>query len=111
MRIFRIFQLTALATVSAGLMFGQGSPNVVISQIYGGGGNTGATYRYDFIELFNRSTSPIDLTGWSVQYASATGTSWQKTDLSGTIQPGLYFLIQEGQGAGGSSDLPSPDLV
>ncbi|MEQ1530867.1 MAG: hypothetical protein ABL925_16240, partial [Methylococcales bacterium] len=30
------------------------SPNIVISQVYGGGGNTGATYKNDFIELFNR---------------------------------------------------------
>jgi hypothetical protein len=29
---------------------------VVISQVYGGGGNTGATYTHDFIELFNSGT-------------------------------------------------------
>ena len=51
------------------------SNTVVISQIYGGGGNTGAIYKNDFIELFNRSASPVDVTGMSVQYASATGTA------------------------------------
>ena len=29
----------------------------------------------DFIELYNRGAAPVDLTGWSVQYASAAGTS------------------------------------
>ena len=48
------------------------SPNIVISQVYGGGGNSGATYKQDFIELFNRGTSPASLAGWSLQYASAT---------------------------------------
>src|SRR3972149_11574143 len=49
------------------------SPNIVISQVYGGGGNTGATYTHDFIELFNRGTISVSLAGWSVQYTSATG--------------------------------------
>src|SRR5690349_5133297 len=49
------------------------SPNVVISQVYGGGGNSGATYRNDFIELFNLGSSPVSLNNWTVQYASASG--------------------------------------
>src|SRR5438093_11005413 len=80
----------------------QGSPNVVISQLYGGGGNLSATVTNDFIELFNRGTSSVDITGWSVQYASASGTSWDRTLLNGTIQPGQYYLIQEAQGNAGS---------
>src|SRR5687767_1238611 len=52
------------------------SPDLVISQIYGGGGNTGATYRQDFIEIFNRGTSSVPLAGRSLQYASATGTGF-----------------------------------
>ena len=50
------------------------STNVVISQVFGGGGNTGAPYHNDFVELFNRTATPVSLAGWSVQYASATGT-------------------------------------
>ena len=52
------------------------SADLVISQVYGGGGNSGATHTHDFIELFNRGSSPINLNGYSVQYASSTGTSW-----------------------------------
>jgi endonuclease G len=86
--------------------------SVVISQIYGGGGNSGATLKNDFIEIFNRSTNAIDLTGWSVQYTSAAGTSWQKTTLTSfVLQPGQYYLVQEGAGAGGTIDLPTPDKI
>ncbi len=85
--------------------------NVVISQVYGGGGNSGSTYRNDFIELYNPTSSDVDLTGWSVQYASSAGTNWQVTDLSGTIKAGGYFLIQEAAGTGGTTNLPSPDAT
>src|ERR1700730_12294321 len=64
------------------------SPTIVISQIYGGGGNTGATLKNDFIELFNRGSSAVSVTGRSVQYASAAGTTWSVTNLSGSIAPG-----------------------
>ena len=85
--------------------------NLVISQVYGGGGNAGATWTNDFIEIFNRGGSTVNLTGWSVQYASATGSTWQGTNLSGTLAPGRYYLIQEAAGAGGSLSLPTPDAT
>ncbi len=85
--------------------------SLVISQVYGGGGNSGATLRNDFIELFNAGDAPVSLTGWSVQYASANGTSWQVTALAGTVQPGGYYLVQQAAGAGGTTDLPTPDAI
>ncbi len=81
---------------------------VVISQVYGGGGNSNATYKNDFIELFNADTVAVSLAGWSVQYASTTGSAWQETVLTGTIQPGHFLLIQEAQGFGGVVNLPTP---
>src|SRR5690349_2178200 len=99
-----------LATLlfSALAMIGQ---NVRISQVYGGGGNSGATYNNDFIELFNPGAAPVSVAGWSVQYASSTGTSWQRTDLTGTIAAHGYYLIQESAGAGGTVSLPTPDAT
>lgn len=87
------------------------STNVVISQVYGGGGNAGATYKNDFIELFNRGTATVVVTGWSVQYASAAGTSWAPTTLTGSIAPGQYYLVREAAGTGGTVDLPTPDAT
>ena len=84
---------------------------VVVSQVYGGGGNSGATYTHDFIELFNRGTSPVDVSGWTVQYGSSGGTTWSSTPLTGTILPGRYLLVQEAQGSGGSTSLPTPDVT
>ncbi len=84
---------------------------VVISQVYGGGGNGGATYSNDFIELFNRGTVGQNLAGWTVQYASANGTTWASTTLPNfMLMPGKYYLIQEAVGATPSLSLPTPDL-
>jgi hypothetical protein len=94
---------------------GIGTSSVVISQVYGGGGNSGATYRNDFIELYNRGTTPVDLTGWSVQFALVTASfgSSSPTNLSGIIQPGHYYLIQEAAGANTTTTvlLPPPDAA
>jgi len=87
------------------------SSTIVISQIYGGGGNTGATFKNDFIELYNLGTSNVNVSGWSVQYAATTGSTWQVTPLSGWIRPGRYYLIQEAAGAGGTTSLPTPHAV
>ena len=90
------------------------SLNVVISQVYGGGGNAGAQYRNDFVELFNRGTTPVSLNGWSIQYTSATGTgnfSTNLTPLVGTLAPGQYYLIQLAVGANLSAPLPLPDAT
>jgi predicted extracellular nuclease len=103
-----------LATAALAITGSAQTPtHVVISQVYGGGGNSGATYTNDFIEIFNPTTAPQTLTGYSVQYASATGTTYQVTQLPATVvlQPGQYFLVQEAQGAGGTTALPTPDAT
>ena len=102
-------------TLMAGLLSSLGMPalaasDIVISQVYGGGGNTGALYRNDFIELFNRGASPVNLSNWSVQYGAAANTSWSVTALPAIdLQPGQYLLVQQAKGAGGTQDLPTPD--
>ncbi len=93
------------------------SAQVVISQVYGGGGNTGAPYTHDFIELFNTGTAPVSLNGLSLQYTSASGTgnfgasASQLTELPNvTLQPGQYFLVQQASGLNGAA-LPAPDFT
>jgi DNA/RNA endonuclease YhcR with UshA esterase domain len=75
--------------------------HVIISQVYGGGGNSGATFNKDFIELYNPTNEAISLDGWSVQYASSTGTGWSVTTLVGTIPANGYYLITQAGGANG----------
>jgi len=90
---------------------------VVISQFYGGGGNTGAQFHNDYVELHNRSSQPVTLDGWSIQYNSAAGTfPWLVTPLPTgasalTIAPGGYLLIQEAAGTGAGAALPTPDFA
>ena len=83
------------------------STSVLVNEVYGGGGNSGATLTNDFIELTNRSAAPVSVDGWSVQYHSSSATgAWQVTALSGSIAPGAFYLIAEAQGTGGTQPLP-----
>lgn len=84
---------------------------LVVSQVYGGGGNSGAAFRNDFVELFNAGSSPADLSGWSLQYATSAGTSWQTTPLSGSIGPGHYYLVQLASGGTVGAALPPADAT
>lgn len=92
------------------------SSGIVIYEVYGGGGLSGATYRNDFVVLFNAGNSPYTINSWSLQYTSATGTglfSQQSiTTINGvTLQPGQYYLIQLASNGSSGSALPTPDLT
>ena len=104
--------LSAFAAVASA------NANVVISKVYGGGGNSGSTYTNDFVELLNSGTSTMSLGGLSLQYgsaagvfgASSNGTNVSFLDLpTFSLQPGQYFLVQLAQGAGGTTPLPTAD--
>ena len=94
-------------------------PFLVISQIYPGGGNAGATYTNDFIEIFNRGTTTVDFaaTNYSIQYTGqasnfgGTGATVKFDLTSGTIAPGQYFLIQAASGGANGVALPTPDAT
>jgi uncharacterized protein (TIGR03437 family) len=88
------------------------SPVIVISQIFGGGGNAGAPLRNDFIEIFNAGNVSVNVSGWSVQYASATASTWSVTPLSSLfLLPGQYYLIQESSGGSNGVALTAPDAT
>lgn len=86
------------------------SPDLVVSQVFAGGGNSGAPFASDFVELFNRGSTTIDVGGWTIQYASASGTTWQVTTLAGSVAPGRHYLVQLAGGTVGSA-LPAPDAT
>lgn len=84
---------------------------VVISQVYGGGGNSGALFQNDFVELFNRGNEPVSLLGWSVQYSSSAGSTWQIVLPQGEIAAGRHFLVQLGSGGVNGLALPTADTT
>ncbi|MGV8909477.1 MAG: lamin tail domain-containing protein [Propionicimonas sp.] len=88
------------------------SANVVISEVYGGGGNSGASWTNDFVELYNRSDAAVDVSGWVLQYYSAAGTvPTNTTTLTGFVAPHRNYLVQMARGAGGTTPLPTPDAT
>lgn len=105
-----------LATLVTGLTLAPAqaaSTGLVISEAYGGGGNSGATFTHDFVEIHNPTSAPISVDGMSVQYRSSGSTSAASgvTELSGTVPAGGYYLVQQAQGSGGTQALPTPDAT
>ncbi|MBM2812234.1 MAG: hypothetical protein HW416_2993, partial [Chloroflexi bacterium] len=67
-----------------------GSADIVISQLYAGGGRSvleNSLYQNDYVELFNRGASSVDVSTWSLQYQATT------QNLSGVIRPGGRLLV------------------
>ncbi len=109
----KIQKLTNFITVlSLTLLFGATAfSQVVINEVYGGGGNASAPFTNDFVELFNPTGAAIDLTGYVVAYASATGTfsTSQQVTLAGSIPAGGFYLVQFGSGGANGVALPMPN--
>ncbi|MFM7297954.1 MAG: lamin tail domain-containing protein, partial [Planctomycetota bacterium] len=98
--------LAALATAGSA-----SAQNVVISQVYGGGGDVTATHTNDFIELHNRTSASISLAGWSVQYAQPNGTTWFVTNLSGSIPANGYYLVAQASSGANGVALPTANAT
>jgi uncharacterized protein len=116
-----VITLLALSLLSASAAF---ASNVVrISQVYGGGGSSTGTFKYDYVELFNSSGSSVSVGGWSIQYGSSTSTSGFGNGCTtsycniavlptgATIPACGYYLLQVGTAGSGGADLPTPDGV
>ena len=110
-RIRFVLVLFAVGALLAAPFAHGATSNVVVSQIFAGGGNAGATYTNDFVELFNRGAVAVNLTGWTIQYASAASTSWQTTALAGSIGPGRHYLVELASTASVGSPLPVADAT
>jgi hypothetical protein len=85
--------------------------HVVISQLYGSGGNSGAAFTNDYVELYNPTPNSFNLAGWSLQYASAGDSNWSnKQPLGGIIASGEYFLIKLGSNGSNGNPLPQANI-
>lgn len=98
----------------AGLVFMTAFTNaqIVINEIYGGNGNSGAVFKNNYIVLKNIGTTLVSLTGASIQYAPAIGAFTEYHTLPDfTLGPGETYLIQEAAVEGGVEALPTPDFI
>ena len=88
------------------------SAAVIIDEVYGGGGNSGATLKNDFVTLHNTTDQPVTVDGWTLRYAAASSgftPGSQSAPLTGEIPAKGSYLVQLAPGAGGTLDLPTPD--
>lgn len=115
-KIATTFGVLAVLALAAAPAF---AANVVrISQVYGGGGGTGAaTYNQDYVELFNNSGAAVNVGGWSIEYGSATGLWGSSANNIFTfpantlIQPCKYIMVSMGTVGTGGAPLPiTPDF-
>lgn len=103
----KIFTFIGLISAAASV-----NAQIVINEVYGGGGNSGAPFTHDFVELINKGNTTVTLTGASLQYASATGTFNSYQALPNiTLTPGQTYLIQEFSNGNVGSALPTPDFA
>jgi hypothetical protein len=83
------------------------STSLVISQVYLGTGGTATKPQYQYVELFNKGTTAVNISTWSLQYAVESVNTWQAFPLTGTIGPGQYFEIQLTGRSGGFVTFPA----
>jgi 5'-nucleotidase len=108
-----VLAATATLAISSAADASTDGSSVVISEVYGAGGNSGAAYDRDYIELFNPTNATISLAGMSVQYRSATGLVNPSgvTALTGTIGPKSYYLVAEASGGTNGVALPAAQVT
>ena len=102
------------AVVTTPTAAAQPSTGPVIAEVYGGGGNSGATLTNDFVELATTGTEPATVDGFSVQYLPADPSprsQWQVTELAGSVPGEGRYLVAENRGSGGNVELPAPDAT
>ncbi|NHC25465.1 ExeM/NucH family extracellular endonuclease, partial [Nocardioides sp. IC4_145] len=111
--------LSGLAVAATGLSFAplpaHAAPDgsgLVISEVYGAGGNNGAVYNADFVELYNPTDRAISVAGMSIQYRSANGNPGSSpAPLSGTVPASSYYLIQMSAAGTTGAALANPDAA
>lgn len=100
---------TVFALFTITILYSSLAAQLTINEVYPGGGNSGASYDADFVELYNSGNTAVDLTGFTLWYATATGTFGASVDLQGSVPPFGYFLLRTTSPGANGSPLPGPD--
>src|SRR5579862_4932845 len=110
--LIRLFWFITLVITPLPLSAQAISSTLVISQVYLGTGGIFAP-KSQYVEIFNKGTTTINLSTWSLQYAAEGTTPWQVFPLSGSMAPGQYYLISVTgtTNPAGTISLPPPDLT
>jgi hypothetical protein len=109
----KLLALLMLLAVSSGASVARasGAGSIVVAEVFAAGGNSGASYANDYVELVNRGSAAVSVGSWTLQYASASGTTWGTTALSGSIPAGGRYLVQLASGGTNGAALPTPDAT
>ena len=95
-------------------------PGLVINEVYGGGGNTIATFENDFVELRNTTDAPVSLAGKSLQYRGPNSIVLPLAEnvlvLPDVVVPAGETFLVKGATASGEPNppgtpLPEPDMT
>jgi 5'-nucleotidase len=108
---------SAALVVSGGALLGPAAhantagTGLVISEVYGAGGNSGATYNADYVELYNPPDAAISVANDYIHYRSAAGGSGgTPAQLTGSVPAHGHYLIQMGAASTTQGiPLPAPD--
>lgn len=103
----KIFILVGLVS-----SFAFSNAQIVINEIYTGGGLLGAILANDFIELKNVGSTTATLNGATIQYGPLSGQFTQYHTLpSITLIAGQTYLIQQASDGLGGINLINPNLI
>lgn len=103
----KIFTLVGLVS-----SFALSNAQIVINEIYTGGGLLGALLANDFIELKNVGSTTQTLTGATIQYGPLSGQFTQYHTLPTiTLNAGQTYLIQQASDGLGGINLINPNLI
>lgn len=105
--------LGASALIAAPASADVAGTGVVINEAYLSGGSAGSAFTNKFVELYNPTSQPVSLDGFSLQYRSATGTAafTGVAPLTGSIPAGGHYLVQGGSNGANGAPLPTADAV
>ena len=68
--------------------------NIVINQVFGGGGKSDSKVSNSFIELLNPTNKTINLTGWKLKYENAGDGKSGVIELNVTLNSGEKYFIK-----------------